>query len=175
MLNWQVRVIWRESSSLSSSAIEMKVLFLDIDGVLNNGGGCMTNAEGWEWPYSDISPVGVARINRIVKSTGCKIVVSSSWRSNGIDFLNEVFKMVGLPEVHDITPHALQWRHRGSEIKSWLDNHKDVTSYVIIDDMDIVLDNQRKHFVQTDTNTGITREDADRAIEILNAPLAEVV
>lgn len=51
----------------------MKVLFLDIDGVLNahdphpNG-------------YCGLHPDKVARLDRIVAATGCRIVLASAWR-----------------------------------------------------------------------------------------------
>ena len=58
---------------------------------------------------------------------------------------------------------------RGMEIKEWLDKHgKKVSHYVIIDDMDNFLPEQKSHFVLTDPEVGITDEDADKAIKILN-------
>jgi hypothetical protein len=55
------------------------------------------------------------------------------------------------------------------EIKEWLDKHgKKVSHYVIIDDMDNFLPEQKSHFVLTDPEVGITDEDADKAIKILN-------
>lgn len=59
-----------------------KYLFLDVDGVLNS--------VSWyraEWnkdhvyPQGDFDPKCVEIVNRIVKETGCKVVVSSSWRA----------------------------------------------------------------------------------------------
>ena len=51
----------------------------------------------------------------------------------------------------------------------WLDNHKEeVLNYAILDDENDFLETQLKHYVQTDTYTGLTSEDADRIIEILN-------
>ena len=58
---------------------------------------------------------------------------------------------------------------RGMEIKEWLDKHViEVSRYVIIDDMDNFLPEQKSHFVLTDPEVGITDEDADKAIKILN-------
>ena len=58
---------------------------------------------------------------------------------------------------------------RGEEIKEWLTKHgKRVSHYVIIDDMDNMLSEQQSHFVQTNPEVGITEDDADNAVKILN-------
>ncbi len=53
----------------------MKVLFLDIDGVVNNK-RTKKNFEG----FTAIDPAMAALVQRIVQNTGCEIVLSSSWR-----------------------------------------------------------------------------------------------
>ena len=68
----------------------MKVLFLDIDGVLNTGRFIAANRESDarifagrasdEWWLSMIDPTAADRIRRIIIATGCVVVVSSSWR-----------------------------------------------------------------------------------------------
>ena len=58
---------------------------------------------------------------------------------------------------------------RGSEIQGWLLLHgDDVSRYVIIDDMDDILPEQKSHFVQTDPEVGITEEDVDKTVRLLN-------
>ena len=59
----------------------MRIIFLDIDGVLNS--------ELWykEVKYANLeekhfSPALVENLNTITDQTGAKIVVSSSWRKN---------------------------------------------------------------------------------------------
>ena len=93
-----------------------KYLFLDVDGVLNS--------VSWyraEWnkdhvyPQGDFDPKCVEIVNRIVKETGCKVVVSSSWRAE-IN-LQSIFDKAGLKfKIHSITPFGV---HRGGEIKDW--------------------------------------------------------
>ncbi len=56
---------------------------------------------------------------------------------------------------------------RGTEIKEWL-SHKNISNYVIIDDMDGMLPEQTSHFVRTHPETGISEMDAEQAISILN-------
>ena len=65
--------------------------------------------------------------------------------------------------------HMELFHIRGMEIKEWLDKHgKNVSHYVIIDDMDNFFPEQKSHFVLTDPEVGITDEDADKAIKNLN-------
>jgi hypothetical protein len=59
----------------------LKVIFLDVDGVLNSRGkwaGCdLANLTD---SGTRIDPLAVARLKRIVDATDAKIVVSSTWR-----------------------------------------------------------------------------------------------
>jgi hypothetical protein len=69
----------------------VKVVFLDVDGVLNSGEFLKGRhfdpdpAKSDDWyvealRLSYIDPKAIARLNRITDATGAKIVVSSSWR-----------------------------------------------------------------------------------------------
>lgn len=156
-----------------SDTKKYKVLFLDIDGVLND-------EEMYELDpskYNPAYPIDRRKphlINYIVNQTGCKIVITSSWRIDGKDKLNKEFAPYGLPEIFDTTPYLWgkepdEHLSRGNEIQTWLDNHKEeVLNYAILDDESDFLETQLKHHVQTDTYTGLTSEDSDRIIEILN-------
>ena len=58
---------------------------------------------------------------------------------------------------------------RGYEIREWLSRHgEQVSHYAIIDDMYKMLPEQQNRLVMTDSETGITDEDAEKVIAILN-------
>jgi len=57
------------------SEASVKVLFLDIDGVVNN-----KRTEKKSLRLMAIDPAMAALVQRIVQNTGCEIVLSSSWR-----------------------------------------------------------------------------------------------
>jgi hypothetical protein len=118
----------------------MKVIFLDIDGVLNSRDYFMTCA-----PFSTtllaekIDPVAVERLNRITRATEAVIVISSTWR------LGFQHNLIGLKELlrrHQIeadvigmTPNSSG--NRGAQIQSWLDDHRgEIEQFIIIDDDD---------------------------------------
>jgi len=168
-----------------------KVVFLDIDGVLNT-----------KWWYTQMDrntpkdkygyafdPNAVANLKKIIDETGADIVISSSWKSFGISELEDMWQDRGLPgKLIGITPNTVSdemllnadldnmelFSIRGTEIKEWLTKHgKHVSHYAIIDDMDNMLSEQRLHFVKTDPEIGITVDDAEKAIMILNQQQTE--
>jgi hypothetical protein len=76
----------------------MKVIFLDIDGVLN------VNHRERDDYGSAFHDNFVENLKRIIDSTGAKIVVSSSWRQSGLDAILEMWDLRKLPgEVIDVT------------------------------------------------------------------------
>ena len=164
----------------------MKVIFLDIDGVLNTQDWHSrktndTPRDEFGWVFD---PVAVENLAHIIKETGASIVISSSWKFLGLAKLREMWKIRNLPGiVLDITPNTISDELllnanldemklgvcRGNEIKEWLSKHKgEVSNYVIIDDFDDLLPEQDDHVVLTDTLIGITEFDAEKAIAILN-------
>jgi hypothetical protein len=162
-----------------------KILFLDIDGVLNvyceerDEYGCTFHKH-----FED-------NLRWIIYQTNAKIVISSTWRMDGLKSMQEMWKKRNLPgEVIDITPTADDVLKRGTcefydevdrgfEIQQWIDDHKDdIISYCIIDDDNDMLSSQRDNFVRTTNNKdhidcvdigyGLTRKCSERVVEILN-------
>ena len=147
------------------------VLFLDIDGVLNHR-ACFIPSRGG----SPLCPEAIRRLRGVVSVTGCKVVLSSTWRMLGahVDKLKEAG---GFPSPHD------DWRtselngrnpggsiiisKRGEEIAEWLDRHPEVERYAIVDDENDMLQEQLPFFVQTTFDTGMLDEHADRLVHIL--------
>ena len=165
---------------------ERKILFLDIDGVLNTKWGYThmdRNIPKDKYGYA-FDPKAVANLKRILDETGADIVVLSSWKCFGLSELEEMWQERGLPgRVIDITPNSvsdemlltanldeIEMTHiRGEEIKEWLyTKGKGVSDYAIIDDMDNFLPEQQPHYVRTDPDVGITEGNAVQAIIILS-------
>ena len=176
----------------------MKVLFLDIDGVLNSENWfgyrlyCIknnmfnevinfvnTNDERIKYKLSMIDDRAIANLNRIIEETGCKVVLSSSWRScvEAENTLTEyLLKLKGFKyELYDVTPRL--WFNdfsirRGEEIKLWMDKESEkneIESFVILDDdYSDILPEQMNNFIHVDGQVGLTDRDVFTAIEILN-------
>ena len=167
--------------------IMSKILFLDIDGVLNTERQHDHCVEA-KLAYVDnfgyaFDPVSVANLKMIVDETGADIVISSSWKFWGLSTMQKLWASRKLPgKIIDVTPNNVSDEMllsvdldlmelpagKGSEIKEWLSTSgSQVTDYAIIDDLPDMLPEQQSHFVQTDPRIGITEEDAERIIEIL--------
>ena len=144
-----------------------KVIFLDIDGVLINRAALMARrANQGKW---QADPQCVEELNRIVKTTGAKIVVSSTWRFEGFDRIREILQDWGVcAEVIGVTPDFTRKKtseSRGQEIAHWLrDNPAD--RIVIIDD-DSDMDHLIDQLVNTQFEIGLTVANADQAIALL--------
>lgn len=156
----------------------MKVIFLDIDGVLNHENHYKWLMETDEptplqrvYPYSEFNPRSCKILNRIIDETDAKIVLSSSWRLDGITRMNNLFKYFGLPRIYDITPSLCERFGslcRGKEIDKWLNEHPEVTKYVILDDDSDMEEHQLPFFIKTDPyKDGLNNEIANKVIEIL--------
>lgn len=153
----------------------MKVVFLDIDGVLNNSGSRSGLA------LFDVS--NIKALNQIIEKTTAKIVLSSSWRHNiGNDQLFSIDSFAWLLASHgikqicnrliDITPHDgrsdLVNNDRGFQCRQWLDMHCEAKKYIAIDDIEYDFEKYNIPLLKTDSMHGLTLEQAERAIQMLN-------
>lgn len=149
----------------------MNVIFLDVDGVLNDQDLIF---EKFKTREIEISRDKLLLLKEIITSNDdTKVVLSSSWRIGLLkkdkkifadttyhrEFL-ELLKEYGI-EIYDITPSMM---NRVEEIRYYLDNNKDIDNYVILDDEQLNDENQ----VKTDFfNGGLTKEHVNLAIDIL--------
>ena len=160
-----------------------KIIFLDIDGVLN-----MLSKQSdqygalFEKRYVD-------NLAEIVEKTGAKIVISSSWRTLGIEHMRNMWKHRNLPgEIVDITPDLADFKlvgetklwvspERGKEINAWLDKNP-TKDFIILDDEESFSDeNLKDRFLKTSGNIfdkdsymgfGLINSIKEKAIKILN-------
>lgn len=149
-----------------------KIIFLDIDGVLCTFTEYAKSKHDKRYgtrvyPFKKEC---VEQLNRIIENTGAKIVVSSSWRKLfSREHLQEIFDNNGVKsKILDITSGSTQWmseNNRSSEINAWINEHE--CKYCILDDLN--LSEWFEDFVNTVEMSGLTKEDADKAIEILNS------
>jgi hypothetical protein len=132
----------------------VKVLFLDIDGVLNSLRSALVH-KGFPFNFKDhrdrFDWIAVGLIRRVCIESGAQIVLSSTWRTQYT--YDEVARELDLPIV-GATPKLNG--PRGLEINAWLSEHSEVESYVIVDDNADMLPEQGGRFVQTDMNEGLS-------------------
>lgn len=138
----------------------MKVVFLDVDGVLNNFD--LLRRNGFDY----IDPVMVGRVGLVVGQAGAKIVLSSTWR---LTHENRSLVAAALGEqgmfIHDVTPSLNTFR--SEEISNWLRDNPAVDRYAIFDDDDDAGFGMGDAFFQTDPEVGITDRIAAAALSYL--------
>lgn len=146
------------------------VCFLDIDGTLNNPASLLKD--------NGPDPKCISALNWLIKQSGAKIVVSSSWR--GRNDLPEIFKKWGIEApILSRTPYLPRdWypsddknktdrAHRGYEIQQWLNQTPyRIKQFCILDD-DNDMGPFLNYLVQCNYLIGLTMDDAKRALAIL--------
>lgn len=144
----------------------MKIIFLDVDGVLNFDGS-----------KEKVCVDKVKLLKKIVDRTGAKIVLSSDWRywwgKRDEDLSNLIQKLkecgMGMLSRTPVTKHC----YRGAEIYQWLNEWQGekISSFVIFDDQDDMKPFMDK-LVRTSCKIGLTDDDVERAIKILGVAQA---
>ena len=173
-----------------------KIIFLDIDGVLNISGVSeglrMLGIPEEYLEFKDdsedyllylsksFSPTSLYYLSEILKSTQAKIVISSTWRRGvSIETMRKWFQDPLLKKaIIDKTPSLSPQKYpklcdkrgsvqRGEEIYMWLQDHPEVTHYAVIDD-DGDMDAVRLNFFQTNSYEGLTHKISREIIAHLN-------
>ena len=101
------------------------VVFLDVDGVLNNFDSLKKNVL--------LIPSKLKLLAKILEETRAKIVVSSSWGHSlkpALEKHSNMGKYIA-SQIIGVTPKHYRWR--GDQIKAWLSENK-VKRYVVIED-----------------------------------------
>lgn len=189
---------------LLEQEVPHKLIFLDIDGVLNGRG------------QLHIDLTLATRLNALVRETGAEIVLSSMWRLRRKHrrAVRAAFLAVGLPRPIGYTPMMQHGHARAAEIMAWLrlntynwfqhealdfpevqtsDDFTEqhfflpsrilVSHYVVLDDLDLLEPERgdpqqlmtRHHFVRTPASHGLTEHNAQQAREVLTAEVRRPV
>lgn len=150
----------------------MKVLFLDIDGVMNTTKTEVLLGDSsslQERPELYFDPLALTFIKAISKK-GVKIVLSSTWRIGRV--LPELQKMFSF-ELFSKTDWIIDGC-RGDEIKRWLKNNPGVENYVILDDDKDMLPEQLDNFVHICEHEGITYKNMTKICSILGFSFSDL-
>lgn len=121
----------------------MKIIFLDIDGVLNSNAshhywkqrGYLTNLE----EAKHLCPVAISNLNLLMKENqDLKICLSSAWRKVfGMNETKRVLHLMGFKYIEKLVSQTLQTfgsRPRGHEVQEWLEDHPGFENFIVLDD-----------------------------------------
>jgi hypothetical protein len=151
----------------------MRVLFFDIDGVLNTAHNRAVRLplhgtdKLVDVPAFD--PECVVRFNRLVRETHAQVVLSATWGQHFSTAVLErhVHQQGCVCEVIGQTPVAAQWRPRGSDIADWLEWASGIESLCILDDHDDML-HLKRYLVQTAYGVGLQEQHVHQALVLLS-------
>lgn len=165
-------------------SFKTKFLFLDIDGVLNADS---TTTEVTPEGFTFVEDRLIEKLKRIIDATNAKVVLSSDWRFEhprfdddnpdakmglNLKLLIEKLASFGI-NLYGMT--SVFRSRRGEEITYWLEQNEcryggiDNINYVILDDLPWhEFLHHEEHFVNTDDYVGLTDENVEEAIAILN-------
>ncbi len=167
----------------------MRVIFLDIDGVLNSAQYMHEDIDRWSLGWTDghkylqMDPAAVKVLEAVYLATGAVLVISSTWRI--CCDLKEIetclrkrgchAEVVGITTTCSFDENGKRM-YRGDQIQDWLSGieqtmprgYDTVESFVILDD-DSDMEHLTPHLVQTDFKTGLTTEHFQQIVDKLGA------
>jgi hypothetical protein len=189
----------------------MKIFFIDIDGVLNSEDAYKANeCNRVEWinergekdHHESFCSWSKKWLNKLIEEFDAKIVISSSWRTSGIEYMKRVWEIEEMSgEIIGITPNFRgdidgYTIPLGCEIEKWLKDkgfshinwdpdiqeeyikESGIENYIIIDDDSDMLYSQRNHFVHVlpspRNKKGFSEEHYNKAKEILSLTINEI-
>lgn len=175
----------------------MKIIFLDVDGVLNSHRSFMAKVgQPVAIPQADwsmkrivevqaklLDPVAVGLLNRLTDADPTvKLVISSTHRMFAfregklhMSLLHDYMRLLGVTgEIIDATPRLDLTR--GEEINAWLQLHAPlaIKRFIIIDDDSDMLEEQMPRLVQTDAEVGFSIKDLKLAQGLLDITDAQL-
>lgn len=181
----------------------MKVIFLDVDGVLNGyNKRLITTLKIIDklklrkvfrrcYDVFGVRTWKVFLLSLIVKLTGAKVVISSSWRM-GWDVpykekrgrQKELHDKLNWFGIHPIGRTGYIDGKRELEIREWLSNHLEVESFIVLDDeqydlqgfigKELIRTSNRDYICGRDEeDTGLKIKHVIKAIKMLNSKIGE--
>lgn len=156
-----------------------RYIFLDIDGVLNTERSYrhyVATIQSWRDSYGPFFDTqAVDNFRKIIQATAAETIITSSWKRKGLDAMHTLWSLREMPGILlGVTPENISndYCSRGMEIKKWLSQNghdeEESCKYVIIDDSAFFLPEQMPYLIKTSSSIGLSLEDAERAISILN-------
>jgi hypothetical protein len=165
---------------INTEGREMKVIFLDIDGVLNNIYSKTRAPSG----VIGIDDDKVKRLRKIVEATGAKLVLTSTWKKDTGEDRDYMLRKLGREKLHILMHTVDEGRNRWEGIRRWMDRYgTNLEAYVILDDElfpdyysdpanKILRPEVKDHLVRTelfDKEGGLSESHVEEAVRILNS------
>ena len=136
----------------------MKLIFLDIDGVLNK-----KDSQLHDVCVIEDNPLSL--LSDLIRRSGAEIILTSSWRLTTDEPWREPLLRGGV-SVADQTAR-LNGNNRRREIELYLESHAPVESFVILDDQAGRWGKLKNNCVHINPKVGLTEANVAQALKIL--------
>lgn len=165
----------------------IKIIFLDIDGVLNSEKLILKLSKNNIKEYSDSGVYNfldeniIDDLSKFCKKYKIYIVITSSWRHFYFDDTIKDLTKNKYKKLHPLIPYIIgqtprlykekenggsEQLCRGEEIKYYIDTYN-IKNYVILDDDSDMLEEQMTHFIHIDNYTGLTNNNINQIKTII--------
>lgn len=149
-----------------------KIIFLDIDGVLNCWGSMIFIGQSTIYT-PNFNPMSLMYLKSIVELSGAKVVVHSSWVNTfGMDEVVEMFAGLGFDKEIFLDVNGVSYNRR-ERVQQLIDQYKP-DEYVILDDVNMT-DTFGDNMVHCNKFNGLSYENMLRAKYLLGVEFNKVV
>ena len=147
----------------------MKVIFLDIDGVVNtlmiykNNNDKLNLKKGNDGYFYDIcshydlrvsNTQAIVWLDKICHDFNLSIVISSTWRYDYEDTCKSLYNSGLSEDIKILGATKIMHKARGIEIQDFLDSHPFIDDFIILDD-DSDMEHLINHLIKVNTYTGL--------------------
>ena len=136
----------------------MKLIFLDIDGVLNQKGQQTQKT-------CTVEEKQLVLLSDLIRQSGAAVILTSSWRLAVGEPWRDPLLKGGIPVSGQTA--RLNGNNRHREIELYLEEHAPVESFVILDDQAGRWGKLRKNCVLVNPKAGLTEINIAQALNIL--------
>lgn len=163
---------------------DLKLIFIDIDGVMNNLSD-NTSYFSYDPEKYGLSKINISALKHILKSTNAKLVLSTSWRNHALDYcypyhgllfkspLKQFISVMGRKSFYDMScsPHMKGFQKYYDILGFFYKNDLNINNvaYAVLDDQtNQLLEKFGENFFLIDGQTGLTKTLAESIIVHLN-------
>jgi len=145
----------------------VRVLFLDVDGVLNRTGFQPDESLGLR---SWIEPELAERLCDVLRATRAQVVMSSDWRlERELDALRDELRAAGIDAALIGATPELAGQPRWREIEAWMVEHQVDREAVVIVDDGHDMGKLTERFVRTSPLNGLDEQAARAVVALFEA------
>lgn len=149
----------------------MKVIFLDIDGVLNSNDTLQKihyhqKFKGISPKCAELDEDNIRNLNNLVRQTNAKIVLHSSWRYGYSQYDGAILTAFREMNLHVDDIVSVKIPDKDKAISDYIKNHPDISHYVILDDYPL-FPSHESSFIEITADHGLTESYFPQILKLL--------